>query len=325
MGNIKCFMCQDEINDDNKSDEHIILRSFGGRLRATNLLCKKCNSDFGSGIDAALYKQIPLPTLLDIDIQKGETADVLLSKRDGQKFYVNNKLKPTQQHPTVVKTDKGIKFYARTEKEARKQIRKFYPDRDVEDVMKNIKWVDTYIDEPLFHEYDLIQHDAYFSICKTAVSYFILAGGDVSQAEYARYLLTGKSYVNNMVKYHYRDFLNTHLSQNEISHTIYLHADPGHRLCYCYIELFSIHCFLVVLNRNYTGIAMEKVYSYDLVKCCEIEKSLSLKLSREEVDCLKFPGDDQTENGYFTRLKRVYDIKGIKMEIKKRVDRQQPT
>lgn len=318
MEEIKCFMCQEKITDSNRSDEHIILRSFGGRLSSKSLLCKKCNSDFGNGVDGVLYKQIPLPTLLGIELQKGEAEDVLLSKKDGAKFFVSKKLKPTQQHPTVIKTDKGIKYYARTEKEARKKIREFYPDKNVEDVLKNLKWIDTHIEEPLFHEYDLIQQDAYFSICKTAVSYFLHCGGDISQVEYARYFLSGKASVNNIVKYYYRDSLDAHLSKDEISHTIYLRADPESNLCYCYLELFSVHCFLIVLNRNYVGKKIEKVYSYDLINCNEIEKDLSINLSREEINSLKFPGDEQTEKGYFGRLKRVYDIKGIKMEVRKR-------
>ncbi len=325
MSGVKCYMCQEEITPSNKSEEHIILRSFGGRLSSYALLCQSCNGRFGNGIDSELYKQIPLPTLLKVSLQHGELQKVLLKKKNGIGFWVNDKLKPSQQHPTVIKDGKSLKYYARSIQEARKKFKEFYPNKTEGDFVDTIKWIDTIIDEPLFFNYDLIQNDAYLSICKTAVNYFLYCGGDIRQVEYARFFLTGRSYLNNLVKYYYRDELNSHLLEKEISHTLYLKCNKELGLCYFYIELFSVHCFLVILNRNYFGEDIEEIYSCDLDSGKKLNKEFSLSISRSEIDGFTFPGDSYTEDGYFKRLKRAYDIKGIEMQISKRIQPQKQT
>ena len=55
---IKCYLCGTEITEENKTVEHIVLNSIGGRLKSSKLICKNCNSKFGNTFDACLSKQL---------------------------------------------------------------------------------------------------------------------------------------------------------------------------------------------------------------------------------------------------------------------------
>jgi hypothetical protein len=54
----RCYVCETELIGENISSEHIILNSIGGWLTSSELLCRKCNSDFGKNADAELSKQL---------------------------------------------------------------------------------------------------------------------------------------------------------------------------------------------------------------------------------------------------------------------------
>ena len=309
-----CFRCLKSITPDIVSSEHIILRSLGGRLQSDDLLCITCNGIYGETIDAELAKQIPLATLLDIKLQRGEARPVLLTDSSGESVYVDKDLQSTLAKPKI---EEGKSYEFRTDKEANsniKGIQKRYPDKVITRIDKFTVW-----DKPFSSKYDLIiGADAYKSIIKTAIEFFLLSGGEMKDVEYARYILNSNSKINNVVKYYYTDALSNHLGQGEISHTIVLSGCPKSKLLYCYIELFAVHCFLVILNYNYHGEPLSNTYSLDLLQTIPIQKNIILNITREDALSYKFPVDNTTEAGYFLRLKRVYDIKGIKMEVTKR-------
>ena len=316
----RCYWCGELLTGPNRTKEHIILRAFGGRLGSYELLCRKHNSEFGETIDATLSKQIPLATLLNVDIQGGEPQPVLLKTKRGKGFHVDRNLKPQDQHPKYENDGITKRLYARSVSEARAHLKRFLSKEEIEERLKNIRWIETPINEPLHHEFDLIQGEAYLSIFKTAIDFFLINGGLPHDIHYALYCLSGKSGLNNFIKYYYPESAQAQLKNGEISHKIYLKADPVTGLCYCYMELFSVHCFVAILSRAYNGQAIECCYEYDLINIRRVASNFAIPLTRDEVESFKFPGDETTEPGYFNRLKRAYDIRGIKMEITKRKD-----
>ena len=51
-----CYTCGCELKTKNRSVEHIFPNSIGGRLTSKKLLCKKCNSKYGSKADSDFSK-----------------------------------------------------------------------------------------------------------------------------------------------------------------------------------------------------------------------------------------------------------------------------
>ena len=57
---MKCCICGMEIDQENRSEEHIIHNAIGGILKSDSIYCKKCNSKYGSDLDKAftdVYKR----------------------------------------------------------------------------------------------------------------------------------------------------------------------------------------------------------------------------------------------------------------------------
>jgi hypothetical protein len=74
-----CYLCKNEITEQNITIEHIILNSMGGRLKSSNLICKECNSKFGDSFDAKLSKQFEFfANILDIKRERGKVQDVIM-------------------------------------------------------------------------------------------------------------------------------------------------------------------------------------------------------------------------------------------------------
>ena len=69
----KCFMCGDELTEENSSDEHILLNALGGHIHSKKLICKNCNSALGSTSDDELAKELNFfASFLDVPRQRGK-------------------------------------------------------------------------------------------------------------------------------------------------------------------------------------------------------------------------------------------------------------
>lgn len=53
---MKCVICGTELNEKNKSEEHIIHNAIGGTLVSNKIYCKECNQKYGSNEDKAFVK-----------------------------------------------------------------------------------------------------------------------------------------------------------------------------------------------------------------------------------------------------------------------------
>lgn len=73
-----CYQCEKEITSENRSVEHIINNSLGGRLKSHDLLCLKCNSSFGEKVDAPIAKAFNVfMNSLNIKKERGEVQDIV--------------------------------------------------------------------------------------------------------------------------------------------------------------------------------------------------------------------------------------------------------
>lgn len=66
-----------EIDQENRSEEHIIHNAIGGILKSDSIYCKKCNSKYGSDLDKA-FTEIFAPIIdgldMNFDRKTGKTS-----------------------------------------------------------------------------------------------------------------------------------------------------------------------------------------------------------------------------------------------------------
>ena len=87
MSNKICPLCEVDIHDLNRSDEHVILNAFGGRLKAKSFICDSCNNNAGAKWDSELAKQLnPLALFFGIKRERGSSPSEIFSTTDGRKL-----------------------------------------------------------------------------------------------------------------------------------------------------------------------------------------------------------------------------------------------
>jgi hypothetical protein len=91
-----CYSCGNQITKENSSQEHIINNSIGGNLISIDLLCKKCNSQFGDTIDAELSGQLgEISALLGVNRNRAAAEPrIKMISTSGEIKEVGPKLKP---------------------------------------------------------------------------------------------------------------------------------------------------------------------------------------------------------------------------------------
>lgn len=140
-----CYNCDEILNVHNTSDEHILLNAVGGRLKSKSLLCKKCNSEFGSNCDSKLADQfLFLTSHLQIKKHRGDINSIKGGKTaSGEDYNIINGSKPIMPKPVFEKIEVdgkiNYKIQARDEAEMRlilKGIAKKNPSLNVDEAMK---------------------------------------------------------------------------------------------------------------------------------------------------------------------------------------------
>ncbi len=87
---MKCCICGMEIDQENRSEEHIIHNAIGGILKSDSIYCKKCNSKYGSDLDKA-FTEIFAPIIdgldMNFDRKTGKTSyEGIMRDKEGNSY-----------------------------------------------------------------------------------------------------------------------------------------------------------------------------------------------------------------------------------------------
>jgi len=285
----KCYLCGKSLSAENSSKEHIFLNAIGGRLKSKKLICRTCNANFGEKIDFTLSEQLkPFANLFNINRGDGEIAKPFDAKgvTSGEKYSIKAGGNPTIKKPVEVnKTSEGKVFIIQTNNkneaiEILDGLKKRYSQIDTEMVLDSAVY--KYVTDKLCVSSTFGGADAFRSLCKTAVNFYILKNGDVSNINHLIPFLKGES-DNDCVFFHYSEHEIIERQQHEILHSIIISGDKTEKILYAYIELFSFYKVIVLLNDNYNGENFSSSYFYDILDCDKIQKCFSLCLKKKEI------------------------------------------
>lgn len=321
---MKCYVCDNDITPANETDEHIIINAAGGRLKSKELICSKCNSEFGEKIDSVLAKQLNnLANMLMVKRHRGEPQPIIGEKKStGEKYILDVGGKPKLSKPTIIKTTDGdkinISITARSEKELReilKGIAKKHPHFDVEEAMKSAKWREEYFDEPLNFQNVIGGNEVFRAVCKCATNFFVYSKGDPQEIKHLIPYIKGDE-EKEVVWMHYQDHLYD-LSPEESSHIIHLVGKEDEGILYCYVDYFNTYKYIVLLSDNYKGRDMRETYAFDLINAVPIQKEVSMDYDRTTL--LEFFTNKDAKP--FENVKKAFDH-SIALALKRQDDRQ---
>lgn len=320
-----CYLCDSEFTTKNKSKEHILLNSIGGHLKSNSLLCKKCNSELGHNADTELSNQLSfLANFLQVKRDKGKNQIIKGGKtKEGKEYHIKDGGKPILAKPEFKKyqEDNETKYSisARNEKELLeilKGLKKKHPELDLEEVKQKFQAKKYYLNEPLSYNTTIGGEIAFKSIVKTAVNFYIHTQREKRQVQHLFDYLQNKEKLT-ICKHFYPKKPIYKKESSEIIHLIHLVGVKHSKILYCFIEFFSSYSFLVKLSDNYIGNSFKQTYAYDLNKNCEVNKSVSLKLTKERLnEILNLSKDDfQTITERLKRVLRIAEKRQTDREI----------
>ncbi len=277
-----CFLCDDELNNFNSSDEHIIPNCIGGKLHSP-ILHTSCNSNSGGDIDGKAYKELEFFTNLLNPPRRGENQPVTLKIDGGEvKRSANGDLRPKQLAKKDEKGNLSIKLLYRPNSpqkqlqinEAKKHIKnlgnkKNLSSERIDEIIKNfqneLELKSETINNPEFFTDFKFNKDGllFLGLLKIAIGYAVYSGCDKKDLEKSIKILRGRNCKENHanIAWHYPDDL---YPKDSIYHSLILVGDANNKLLYCLISLYGVIRVFVILNDCYEGRDFIKNYFHDI-------------------------------------------------------------
>ena len=323
---MNCYLCDVELTEQNRSDEHIIPSALGNNLTDSDLICRSCNNGLASQIDNALIEQVGGLYELVLQARPGTRADAVTNGRldDGTPIKFIGELHPqipVQIHLPGIAPVKFVAVRDKVEAVAREkltQLKGRFKDLDVEKMLANMEIVE-YPDRLVFFGNSKIPGVSevgglpfFRGIKKTAVNFYLQKGGD------KKYILdiidqvkTGQPAPSVISKFYYPGIRHVHVpSEHEVAHIIKLVGEPVMGVLYCHVALFNTNAALILLNENYDGPAINHQYHYDLLKRQHLTDPITLPIKHRShiIDHFNIHRDTSADdNASYQRTRRVIE------------------
>jgi hypothetical protein len=284
-----CYSCGEILTKELESSEHIIPNAIGGMLKSNKLLCKSCNNTFGNQSDAELAKQLEFfCNRLQVKRDRGEIQPVKnLKTKDGKGYSILGDGRVKMDKPFFKEEELGeqlhLSFICNNMKEARqfmKGLKRKYPGFDLEEELAKLKVGETYLNEPIGKSITIGGEEAFRSLIKTAVNFYLFHGGDRKNVLIPINAIKGIGNSDICNHFHSKLKIYNH-TEGEVIHLLHMVGNRKERALFCYIEYFSSLGFIILLNAEYTGQNISHTYTFDVLNGVEIEKEVSLELPRD--------------------------------------------
>ncbi|MFJ7371542.1 HNH endonuclease [Lysinibacillus sp. NPDC098008] len=279
-----CYVCDDTLNSENETVEHIVLNAIGGKLKSRRLICRDCNSKFGSKIDTELAKQLSsFCTLLNIQRESG-TPQSIKGKYKNTEVFIEPGGKIKRVKPEI-KVD-GNRYHIVTSdmSQARtvlKGLKRKFPKLNIEEELEKSTASKQYI-QSIKIGFSIGGKEAMQSVCKSAINFYMLNNGE---KEYIKHLIPYIQGKDDEAEIYYF-YPNTELffkDEDEIFHSLILIGDPLSKKLMVYVELFNELKFLVILNREYVGEKIYQAYHYNVVKNEVVEFDREIIITNRDI------------------------------------------
>lgn len=281
---MKCYVCDVEITSENETEEHILLNAIGGKLKSKKLICKSCNSEFGSGIDDTLARQLnPIANLLDIKRDRGNPQNVKGTYNNKDILIEpGGKLKLARAY---VETNENM-FHIeassiRQAKEALKGLKRKHPEIDIDEEIKKANRNKSYLPSVNINM-DFGGEEASRALCKMAVNFFIYHGGKPEEIKHLLPYIKGNE-EEAEVYYYYPKSEVFYKDEKEVLHTLILVGDPQKKHLYVYVELFNEFKMVVFINKEYEGEPIYQSYHYNVVTNVVIEYDEPVRIPAQQL------------------------------------------
>ncbi|MDT3403825.1 HNH endonuclease [Mucilaginibacter terrae] len=313
---MNCYGCGDELTEENRSLEHVINNSIGGRLKSYKLICAGCNQKFGEHIDGELADQIGVfGDLLSIkrDRKKGEIKIPLITA-NGQIKLVGQGLQALWR--LRVNVEGGDKEYFLTNKQYPKVLKDLRTQLSRKHKIEYKKYTTLpdkekgYVQNKLSTKPKEIGFGGITymrSIAKIALNYYLLREHDKSECKTIIDFVVNGGKDCPVFFYYPTNHTSYSLNEDEVSHVIHLKGSKQKKTLYAYLELFSMQKFIVIFNLEYEGESIDETYSYNVLTNNQQERKVNISLTKQHFENM-YLIHEQTRNNVSIYLDRLLKI-----------------
>lgn len=275
----RCIRCKEILTHKNNSREHIVPRAIGGRKEVKGVLCKKCNEIKGREWDTPLAEQTRfLFTYFNGTRQKKPTRGIVRESIDGTKIRLldSGEMTIAETVCELVNIDgkKCINLQAPSEEEAKnalKKLQKEHPDItiNIEEMLTHAKYTSTPFEGVFKESLSFGGQEQGKSIVCSCLTLATLKRINPHQCHNAMEYL----FQNGIpcFGYYYTDkdpIINR--PTDSILHCVSIKGSATEKTLIGYVEYFSVHRMLVLLDDNFTGQDIEATYCININTKSEI-------------------------------------------------------
>lgn len=301
----KCALCEEPLTGKNRTKEHIIPNSIGGRRKTTGFICNKCNNKLGEEWDADIAKQLNwLSLVAGISRERGEPPKQLVETIEGEKYWLHSNGSFTPKKSSYTEEDQGdtvkIRLVAKTTDEAKQRLKgilRKYPKLDIEKAFDTLKSKTSHLESPLNFSLFFGGHNVGRSLVKTAFAFASECGIAHRSCNKAIQYLRDESLDNIPFGFSYTSDLVQKRPNDKIFHCVSLHGDPKTKKLWSYIEYFGCFRVVVLLSDSYSGEYKNEIYSVDPTEGNSVGVRIRTDISTEELTLI-WSGDGLNNDNY---------------------------
>ncbi len=275
--NKQCYICGCELNNNNRSEEHVIHNALGGMLKTFNILCGKHNKELNDDIDSNfinIFKPIYERMKIKRDRRGNKNRSISGKHLETNRDVCVNEDKVFPIKPLWDANNKII--YAKDERTGQDYLKKLHKDGVIDELI--IEKSKVCSDLPGNIQFGFNLENRYFKrgIAKIAVGFASICGIErelIKVIDSEKCKIVEKpivipfipcSTMNNCLYLGTESFYSMHI--------LCIYNNKEMNVLYCYIELFSTFKYIVILNENYKSNDICKRYFYDISKGEEVDE-----------------------------------------------------
>ncbi|MCQ2306421.1 MAG: HNH endonuclease [Bacteroidales bacterium] len=287
-----CYLCGSEINDSNRTDEHIILNAVGGHLHSRTIICKKCNSELGEKSDSVLAEDLSYFTdMLQVNRNRKSGHNQIMTDKDGHEIIVENagkklRLRKPYKQVTTDGDKTEIMLSVRTKEELKGLLNGLVKERKLNQQQADeivAKAQVTKHNSPLSKRL-CVSQEAFPSIIKSAVNFYMDKTHDYDTIKHLVPIIKGIEDTKGAIYLYILKTLPYTVGTNQVIHMIHIEGSKDTELLYAYMEYFSVYPYVVVLNDNYQkDEPINITYAFDTIESKEIQCDFSMPLSLSDL------------------------------------------
>jgi len=264
-----CIFCNKPLINENKTVEHIIPACIGGKLKSNEIICRKCNSNFGTKLDDEIFKRYKI---IDYCLKlkgKGKVPKVnALYKGEEFVFTYNG---PKRKHPKVVsRVGNAVTLSFPSEKAARKYYRKKKkknPNLDVDEVIKSAKRTKETLIEPFYIKSEEINEEFWRSCGKIVYEFIfdIKRSYQPSDTLFRDFILGKIPIEKYPICFGSLDYVPIKKEPYKLYHIIVVEGRSNENIILGYLEVYGCFKTVMLIEKNYSGESFLNGYYHDLM------------------------------------------------------------